>query len=406
MICRVKIFVLSLALISTATYAQKMSREEAIQAALKNNDRLKAEELHVEQTRQLKKTQTDIGKFSATLMKGQYNTIQQDNNLTLTQSIPFPSALVAQSKLGREQVVGAERNLALAQNNLVYEVKTAYELLLYYHALHQLLLSQDSLFTDFVRAAAVRYKTGEGTLLEKTTAESQLLEIKNQLQQNEADITITQMWLQVLVKSTALVDATEPFVRRTLQTGGLDTNPTLQYELQQTIISKQALRVERNRFLPDLEFGYFNQTLIGFQNTAGTEEFYDKNKRFQGFVVGVAFPLWAAPQAARVKAANYQQEVAQKNADYTKALINQEYEQAQRELKKNEISLAFYEQSALQNAALILTQALKSFRAGEIGYVEYLQSLRTAIGIKANYLLALQQHNLSIIKIESLTGSY
>ncbi|MBX2913672.1 MAG: TolC family protein [Cyclobacteriaceae bacterium] len=406
MICRVKIFLLLLALISPATYAQKMSREEAIQAALKNNDRLKAEELHVEQARQFKKTQTDIGKFSATLMKGQYNTIQQDNNLTLTQTIPFPSVLAAQNKLGKEQIVGVERNLALAQNNLVYEVKIAYELLLYHHALHQLLLSQDSLFTDFTRAASVRYKTGEGTLLEKTTAESQQLEIKNQLQQNEADITITQMQLQVLVKSTELVNATEPFVRRTLQTGGLDNNPTLQYELQQTIISKQALRVERNRSLPDLEFGYFNQTLIGFQNTAGTEEFYDNNKRFQGFMLGVAFPLWAAPQVARTKAANYQQQAAQKNADYTKALINQEYEQAQRELKKNEISLAFYEQSALQNANLILTQALKSFRAGEIGYVEYLQSVRTAVGIKANYLLALQQHNLSIIKIESLTGSY
>ncbi|MBX2895574.1 MAG: TolC family protein [Cyclobacteriaceae bacterium] len=406
MICRVKIFLLLLALISTATFAQKMSREEAIHAALKNNDRLMAEELHLEQARQLKKAQVDIGKFSATLMKGQYNTIQQDNNLTLTQNIPFPSTLVAQSKLGKEQIVGAERNLALARNNLVYEVKTAYELLLYYRALHQLLLGQDSLFTDFARAAAVRYKTGEGTLLEKTTAESQLLEIKNQLQQNETDITITQMRLQVLIKSTKLIDATEPFTRRTLPTGSLTNNPTLQYELQQTIISRQMLRVERNKFLPDLELGYFNQTLIGFQNTAGTEEFYDKNKRFQGFMVGVAFPLWFAPQAARTKAAYYQQQAAQKKVAYTQALINQEYEQALQELKKNEISLAFYEQSALQNAVLILSQALKSFRAGEIGYIEYLQSLRTATGIKLNYLVALQQHNLTIIKIESLTASY
>ncbi|HNR73306.1 MAG TPA: hypothetical protein PKM03_03730, partial [Cyclobacteriaceae bacterium] len=90
MIYRVKIFVLSLALISTATYAQKMSCKEAIQAALKNNDRLKAEEYHIEQARQLKKAQTDLGKFSATLMKGEYNTIQQDNNVTFSQSIPFP----------------------------------------------------------------------------------------------------------------------------------------------------------------------------------------------------------------------------------------------------------------------------------------------------------------------------
>ncbi len=405
MIYRVKIFVLSLALISTATYAQKMSCKEAIQAALKNNDRLKAEEYHIEQARQLKKAQTDLGKFSATLMKGEYNTIQQDNNVTFSQSIPFPSALIAQNRLGKEQVLGAERSLALEQNNLVYEVRLAYELLLYHQALQQLLLSQDTLFANFARVASVRYKTGEGTLLEKTTAESQHLEIKNQLQQNEADRNIVQKRLQVLVNTAEVIQPNEDFVKRTLTQGTLTNNPTWQYELQQTNISRQALRVERNRFLPDLELGYFNQTLIGFQNTTGTEEFYDKSKRFQGFIVGVSFPLWFAPQTARAKAAFYQHEAAQKTAGYTQALITQEYEQAMLELRKNETSLAYYEQSALQNAALILSQATKSFQTGEIGYAEYLQSLRTAIGIKANYLMALQQYNLSIIKIESLTGT-
>ncbi len=406
MICRVKIFIVALSLISFSAHAQKMSREEAVQAALKNNDRIKAAEFQTEQARQLKKAHADLGNFSATLMKGQYNTIQQDNNLTLTQSIPFPTTLASQAKLGKEHVLGAERNLVLSQNNLVFEVKTAYELLLYRNALQQLLLSQDSLFTDFARAASARYKAGEGTLLEKTTAESQLLEVKNQVQQNEADIYILQTRLQLLVKSPELIITSDAFAKRIQVSGVVENNPSLLYELQQTNISRQAMRVERNKFLPNLEVGYFNQTLIGFQNTTGTEDFYDKNKRFQGFLVGVSFPLWFFPQAGRSKAASYQHEAAQKNADYTKALVNQEYEQAQRELMKNEASLSFYETSALQNASLILSQARKSFRAGEIGYVEYLQSLRTAIGIKTNYLVALQQHNLSVIKIEHLTGSY
>jgi cobalt-zinc-cadmium resistance protein CzcA len=406
MIDRIKIFGVALSLMSISATAQEMSREEAVQTALKNNDRIKAAEFQTEQARQLKRTQADLGNFSATIMKGQYNTIQQDNNLTLTQSIPFPTTLASQVKLGKEQVLGAERNQVVAQNDLVYEVKRTYELLLYHNSLQQLLLSQDSLFTDFVRAASARYKAGEGTLLEKATAESQSLEIKNRLQQNEADSYILQTRLQVLVKSTELVKATDDFVKLTSSTGSVENNPTLLYELQQTNISKQVLRVERNKFLPNLEVGYFNQTLIGFQNTTGTEDFYDKNKRFQGFLVGVSFPLWVAPQAARSKAAHYQVEAAQKNADYAKATLNQEFEQAQRELKKNAASLSFYETSALQNASLILSQASKAFRAGEIGYIEYLQSLRTATEIKTNYLMALQQHNLSVIKIEFLTGSF
>lgn len=406
MIDKIKIFGVALSLMSISATAQEMSREEAVQTALKNNDGIKAAEFQTEQARQLKKTQADLGNFSATLMKGQYNTIQQDNNLTLTQSIPFPTTLASQVKLGKEQVLGAERNQVVTQNNLVYEVKRTYELLLYHNSLQQLLLSQDSLFTDFVRATSARYKAGEGTLLEKVTTESQSLEIKNRLQQNEADSHILQTRLQVLVKSEELVTATDDFVKLTSTSGSVESNPTLLYELQQTNISKQVLRVERNKFLPNLEVGYFNQTLIGFQNTNGTEDFYDKNKRFQGFLVGVSFPLWFAPQAARSKAAHYQVEAAQKNADYAKATLNQEFEQAHRELKKNAASLSFYETSALQNASLILSQASKAFRTGEIGYIEYLQSLRTAIEIKTNYLMALQQHNLSIIKIEFLTGSF
>ncbi|MCW5910463.1 MAG: TolC family protein [Cyclobacteriaceae bacterium] len=406
MIFKVQLFMVSLSLISLTTHAQKMSRDEAVQIALENNDRIKAAEYQTEQARQLKKTQADLGNFSATLMKGQYNTIQQDNNLTLTQSIPFPATLAAQVKLGKEHMLGAEKNRTLIQNNIVYEVKTTYELLLYYNALHRLLLSQDSLFTDFARAASVRYKAGEGTLLEKTTAESQLLEAKNQLQQNEAGMYILQTKLQLLLKSDEPVIAADEFKRRAVAAGGVENNPLLLYEKQQASISRQSLRVERTRFFPNIEIGYFNQTIIGFQNTTGTEDYYGRNDRFQGFIVGVSFPLWFAPQAARSKAVFYQHEAAQKNAQYAQAATNQEYDQAQRELKKNEASLSFYETSALENASLMLTQARKSFRAGEIGYVEYLQSLRTAIGIKTNYLVALQQHNLSVIKIEYLTGSY
>jgi cobalt-zinc-cadmium resistance protein CzcA len=85
---------------------------------------------------------------------------------------------------------------------------------LYHSALQQLLLSQDSLFTDFVRAASVRFKAGEGTSLEKATAESQSLEVKNRIQQNEADIYILQTRLQVLVKSNELViSAVDDFVK-------------------------------------------------------------------------------------------------------------------------------------------------------------------------------------------------
>jgi len=50
---------------------------------------------------------------------------------------------------------------------------------MYLNAKQKLLVSQDSVFEDLVRATALRYRTGESRLLEKTTAETQRNEVRN-----------------------------------------------------------------------------------------------------------------------------------------------------------------------------------------------------------------------------------
>ena len=402
--------VIPLCLMLTSGIAQKMTEQEAINTALQNNQLIKSAESQVNYFTQMKKTGSDFGKLTAVWMNGQYNTIEKDNNITLTQHIPFPGTIGAQLKLGEEQLVGSTKSLLVAKNNLTFEVRSSYEVLMLQKAFQNLLLSEDSLFTEFAKASALRYKTGESNLLEMTTAETQLQEIKNTVRKNESDIFISQKKLQTLLKSEELVDASAVLSKRQLEidpaTASLELNPQLQYSQQLVKISEQEKRVEKNRLMPDFMVGYFNQTLIGYQNTKGQDTFYGKSDRFQGFSAGLAIPLWFAPQVARAKAATFMEESSRQSADYFRSTLNGEYEQALRELDKNQASLTYYESSALKNADLILTQARKAYKGGEIGYVEYLQSLRSAISIKTNYLLALNQYNLSVIKVEYLTGKF
>lgn len=405
------LLILTLCLLSfTSAFSQKLTETEAISTALQNNLLIKSAESEVEYFKQMKKTGSEIGRFSAVWMKGQYNTIEKDNNLTLTQTIPFPGTIGANLKLGEEHIIGADKSLLVTKNNLVYNVKSTYEKLLYQHAFRLLLLSQDSVYTDFVRASAVRYKTGESNLLEMTTAETQLQEIKNALRLSEADIFMSQRQLQVLLKTDQIVDAGSVIGKRIFSAdsvnGTLDSNPQIQLANQQIKINQQTKRVENNKLFPDFSIGYFNQTLIGYQNTTGTDVFYDKSNRFNGFTAGIQIPLWFAPQAARAKAASHLEEASRQTAEFVRNSVYSEYEQALRDLDKNLASLTYYETSALKNADLILSQAHKAYRSGEIGYVEYLQSLRNAINIKSNYLMALHQYNLSVIRIEFLSGKY
>lgn len=398
--------ILILLLRTICVQAQLISRDQAVQTALQNNQLIKSAEYEVAYFKQMKKTGSDIGKFSAVWMNGQYNTIERDQNFTFTQSIPFPTAIAANSRLKQEQLIGSQLKLSVAQNTLVYDVKVVYEKLLYQQAVLQLLVSRDSLYSDFARASALRYQAGESNLLEKTTAETQLQDVKNQLRQTEADIAILQQKLKTLLKSEVIVQPSEELSKLSYTNESTINNPELSYLNQQITISEQSKKVERSGHHPDILFGYFNQTLIGFQNTNGQEVFYDKSKRFQGFQLGVSFPLWFVPQLARSKAAAFQESASREHAEYFQTSLSGEIEQTNLELARNESSLQYYENSALKNADLILAQARKGYEGGEIGYIEFLQSIRNAYEIKAAYFLSLNTYNLSVIKMDFLLGKY
>lgn len=400
-----------LGLLSLPSHAQQpFSLEQAVKTALQENQLVKSAEFQVEYYLQIKKSATDIGKLSAIWLHGQYNSIYQDNNLTFVQTLPFPTLLGSQVGLGKEQVIGAQKSLRSTQNELVFEVKAVYYRLLYLGALKTLLQSQDTLYADFSRASSVRFKTGESNLLEKTTAETQWLEVKNQLRNNIADVTIAETRLQALLKNKTAVTAGDVFSKRELpqelDSVSLAGNPQLSYLLQQAVIAQHAKKVDRNRLLPEINVGYFNQSLIGYQNINGQEQFFGGGHRFQGIELGLSIPLWIAPQVARARAAAFNEEVAKQNAGHFQTNLQGVFVQALQEVEKNLASLDYYQRSALKNAELILTQARLAFAAGQIGYIEYLQSLKNAIAIKSNYLESLNAYNQSVVKIEFLIGKF
>ena len=146
--------------------------------------------------------------------------------------------------------------------------------------------------------------------------------------------------------------------------------------------------------------GYFNQSIYGFQNTDGTEKFYDFGKRFHGVQASVSFPIFNKPYASRVRTAKVDQQIAESNLELARNNLNGQFREALQQYEKEKNNLQYYEVSALPNAELVLTQAQRAFQAGEISYVEYLQALQTASEIRMNYLQALRDHNIAIVTLE------
>lgn len=386
----------------------KLTVQQAIDVALKNNAGIRAVAYEVESQRQLKKTGFDLPKTGVSLQYGQYNSFaKNDNNISITQTIPL-TILGSQASLNRSLLASSELKKAFTENDLVYQVKQVYYQLAFVKARHQLLLQQDSIYEGFLKSASLRYKTGESKLLEQTTAETQRNEVRNLLRQNESTATILRTQLQTLLNSEQLPDISEnglseiPF--DVSQDTTILTNPFLAYVRQQVDVAKSLKKVETAKFAPDLMIGYFNQTLI---NTVNVENgaVANNDTRFSGFYAGISIPLWFVPHQGRVKAAAFTRQAAESNYTNQQKIIQGQSQQAAQLYGKNRNSLEYYRSSALPNAELILKQSQIAFREGEIDFAVYLLGVRNAIAIKEGYLQTLNDYNQSIIYIQFLSGT-
>ena len=389
-----------------------VSMDEAIQFALKNNLGLQSTALEVDVEMQRKKASTEIPKTEVMLMVGQINSVLTDNNVQILQTIPFPTVFTSQSKLGELRVQSSKYKKAASENELVFQVKQVYLNLLYLQSQQNLLHRLDSLFSTLVEHAALRYKTGEATLLQKTGVETQYKEVQNLLHENASDQLTNSNQLRILMGEQqdviAAYQALQPLTTTLFDDiDQITNNPQLEYRRSLTSVAFQEKRVEANNALPDLSFGYFNQNLPGYkQQTDGTNPYFSPGYRFNGFMVGISVPIWFAPNSARIKSSTLRATSTRLNTDYYEKQLSGEWQKAVQQFHKQQRSLDYYKQSALPNAELILHQSQKSYDAGEIGQADYRLNLQQVLSIEENYLETLLQYNYCIITLEFLSGKY
>lgn len=391
--------------------SQPLTMDEAVQRALQQNKGLQAAATEVDYYRRLVPTSGEVPKTEVALQYGQYNSyVKNDNNISISQTIPFPTLMGARKQLNEAQVEKAEWFRASTRNELVYQVKQVYVQLLYIKQQQQLLQEQDSLFNAFTRSAALRYRTGESPMLEKVAAEGRLNEVRNQLKQNEANEKIYTAHLQSLLGDALPLSVTETGLPAGLpavatDSAGIHNNPYLQYLQQQVTIAERQKKVFSNSLLPDITLGYFNQTLNGTPLNAGGVPLATGSNRFQGFQVGLALPVWWGPLQAKVKAEEKQRQAASLSYENNRTLMQGRYQQAIQQYVKQQNNLAYYNATALPNAALVLKQSQLAYEKGEIGYTALFVNLEQALGIRQGYLQALLDARQAALYIEFLAGN-
>lgn len=389
-----------------ATAQTTVTLEEAIAQVKANNLQIKAGTYQIQLQRTLRGAAYELPKTNFSAQLGQYNSNKFDQGFGITQEIPNPRNRRAGLAYADANARVAESSLSVTTNDLTYEVRIAWYDLAYLQEKQRLLESQDTLLAGFVRAADARVRTGETNSLEKATAEAQLGEVRNRLAQTRSDIQITQIRLQTLLNALQPVGipAGTRLTQRALpdETAGPAGNPALAYFQQQVALSQAAMAVEKARLAPDFSIGYLNQSLITPE--ANADPNYTAGDRFHVAQLGISVPIFRKAQKSRGDAAKIGVQIAQTNLEAQTRQLEGKSQEAFREYEKQRNALEYYEKSALPTADLLLSNAQKSFRAGDVGYLEYVQALTRANDIRLGYLDALDGYNMAIIGIEWLAG--
>jgi len=393
---------------SLANAQTTLSLQQAIDLGTKNNNLVQANELEIKMQNQLKPTAKELPKTNINTTLGQYNTRSFDQNYSVSQGFS-PFQFQAKKIFIIENIKNSELKLLVTKHDIAFQIRQSWNTILYLTAINQLLVKQDEYLQQFVRAANLKLKTGESTLLEKMTVETKQQGLIQIRKQNESLILTEKIKLKSIlnIKNDFTITETSFLPSRAILSDStyINQNPLLALAIQQVAIASANKNMEKALVKPEFMAGYFLQSLTGNQDINDKTVFYNGIPRFQGVNLGVSIPIFNKANKARIQSAETEIQLQEKNTEYLKNQLNSQLLQQIQEQKTNQSLIDYYVQTALPNAEIITQNATKAYQSGEVGYVEYLQSLETVLNIQQNYLHAINAFNQNAINIQYLLNN-
>ncbi|GAB3580124.1 CusA/CzcA family heavy metal efflux RND transporter [Hymenobacter daeguensis] len=392
------------ALVPQQSHAQKaptdapLSISQALSTGLAQSPLVQSAALQAQQQAALARTGYDVPRLVFDYQYGQISGPLNDQSFNILQQSAFPTVYGAQRQVLQTTAEGASIRARAQRRELSRSIRSAYYNLLVTYRLTALLRRQDSLYQRAARAARIRYQVGETNRLEQVSAEARSRELQNRLATLRSELLVQRRQLALLLgqPSLASIDTTASPRAALLpaDTAALNptANPTLALYQQQLTLSQQQTRLEKLRRLPDLRAGYFNQSI-------------NQERGFNVAQAGIAVPILGGAQRARIAAAKIGEEAAQVQLAYANTQFGTQLSTLRQQLARAQASLLYYENYALPQARLILDTAEKSFRAGDIEYVEYVVNTQPAWQIQEAYFEQLRQYNELVASIQALAGA-
>lgn len=375
---------------------------ECIQLAMDNNLTMQSGRISIQRAKDLEGTAFNIDKTSLSYTIDPASVGSIDRSISLSQSFNFPTVYGSRKGLLKAETDLEKGNFEVTKNELIKEVTSAYYQLLYVKENIKILQVQDSIYNKFLFLANAKLKAGEAGRLEQMNAERLYNENKIELQNAQTNYQNIQLSLQRWMNSSEFInpiesDLTLVELEYLLNEFDPKQTPVGNIYTKRQIISKKNLDVTKQGYLPSFNFSLKNQY-------GSNQKWFGKNDLL-GFEIGVSVPLFFGEQRAKTKAAKRDIEIAKVQQEDVMLSMQKSYQSGVNDYLKAKKTLDYYSLKGNKQAENITRISQISYEKGEIGYIEYIQNLKTSVEIHLQYASAINDYNQAIIVLNYLQGN-
>jgi len=388
-------FILALLLYQYNTLAQenKVNFQDMWAIALDQNIQIQNADLLVEKSKSLKKTAWNFGELSFDFTRGQLNSELVDNLYTFNQDLGSPFTISTTKKFYASEQLFFENNANKSTKEIKKQLRGLYYSWLYQQQLVGILDSSISRYEKSVDFAHLQYINGETNLLSKALISSELQKLIIRKDLHLVNLNTIQNNIRILLNTDSIYIPVENELKKLNVIIPIENNPYLIDSVPevtakqlQVDVAKSYYKLTKSQISPSLSAGYFN---LGIDQVTG----------YQGWQVGMSFPLWFMPQKARSQAAYIELSRAENQYSYEKIKAAREIESLLKKYDQMQKSILHFEEERLDNATLIDLNANLLYKSGSIGYIEFVANLSISRQIWEEYYYLINEYNQFIIEL-------
>lgn len=387
--------------------AQILTIQDAVEQAIKNNAQINQMRSQLNQKKEEWRTQTGISSPEFSYFKeGIDNKAAkpfQEKRLTVSQSVDFPLTTAYRLKAIQQEVKAMEFNIQAEERTVKAGVKAKYIEVMYALHLQRLRNQQLKLATELYNAVYTQFETGLGNGIDLTKAELQVAESNNDIddarrQLHQARYSLFNLMglppenQKYTIQFMDTLQSNNVEISQITALAVLTDQPAYKSTSMELEASKYFLKEAKSNILPDIRLNLYKQD-------------YGTGYNFNGFEVGLSFPIWyPLQQKGKIRMNLARQDEIQFRQQGIRLDIKMQLEQAWHSYEVSRMTIKRYDETIRSKAEKLQSLTMNAYRLGEIDLLNLIYAQQIYLNSQQRYLLALRDFYVQLVELEKYLG--